>query len=168
MYNQLPDGQLVEDTPVLVKYSLTPEEERGDRAAWPWLPGTILQQVGADEFQIVVEDLAVAVRADGSKPTPRTPKNRLYFPLCFRDASEIKLIFRPARQAGRRHRRALQRRWPGRRLHHPLNAAHADELVGSALRSNLSHPASLNTRTKSDDHQRIFRLRRRRHALVLP
>ncbi len=91
MYNQLPDGQLVEDTPVLVKYSLTPEEERGDRAAWPWLPGTILQQVGADEFQIVVEDLAVAVRADGSKPTPRTPKKRLYLPLCFRDASEIKL-----------------------------------------------------------------------------
>ena len=91
MYNQLPDGQLVEDTPVLVKYPLTPEEERGDRAAWPWLPGTILQQVGADEFQIVVEDLAVAVRADGSKPTPRTPKNKLFYPLCFRDASEIKL-----------------------------------------------------------------------------
>ena len=75
----------------MVKFPRTKEEERGDRAAWPWLPGTILQQCGPDEWQVCVEDMAVAVRQDGSRPTPRTPKNRLYFPLCFRDASEIKL-----------------------------------------------------------------------------
>ena len=33
----------------------------------------------------------MAVRKDGSKPTPRTPQNNLYYPLCFRDASEMKL-----------------------------------------------------------------------------
>ena len=33
----------------------------------------------------------MAVRKDGSRPTPRTPKNRLYFPLAYRDSSEIKL-----------------------------------------------------------------------------
>jgi len=81
----------VEDTPVMVRYPRTPEQERGDRAAWPWLPGTVVQQVGPDEWQVCVEDMAVAVRKDGSKPTPRTPSNRLYYPLCFRDASEIKL-----------------------------------------------------------------------------
>ena len=91
MDHELPVGNLADETPVLVLYPRTSEEERGDRARWPWLPGTILQQVGPDEFQILVEDLAVAVRKDGSRPTPRTPKNRLYFPLCYRDASEIKL-----------------------------------------------------------------------------
>jgi hypothetical protein len=91
MYNQLPDGQLVEDTPVMVRYPRTPEEEKGDRAAWPWLPGTIVQQCGPDEFQIVVEDMAVAVRKDGSRPTPRTPKNKLFYPLAYRDSFEIKL-----------------------------------------------------------------------------
>jgi hypothetical protein len=91
MYHELPDGKLVEDTPVLVKYPRTKEEERGDRAAWPWLPGTIVQQCGPDEWRVIVEDMAVAVRKDGSKPTPRTPKNRLYYPCCFRDSSEIRL-----------------------------------------------------------------------------
>jgi hypothetical protein len=81
----------VEDMPVLVKYPRTKEEEQGDRAKWPWLPGTILQQCGPDEWRIVVEDISVAVRKDGSKPTPRTPSNRLYYPVCFRDASEIRL-----------------------------------------------------------------------------
>ena len=38
-----------------------------------------------------VEDLAVAVRQDGSRPTPRTPRRNLLYPCCFRDASEIKL-----------------------------------------------------------------------------
>jgi hypothetical protein len=90
MYNQL-DGQLVEDTPVMVRYPRTKEEERGDRARWPWLPGTIVQQAGPDEWQVCVEDMAVAVRQDGSRPTLRTPKNKLFYPLCFRDASEIKL-----------------------------------------------------------------------------
>ena len=79
------------DTPVLVKYPRSKDEERGDRAAWPWLPGTVVEQVGPDEWQVCVEDMAVAVRKDGSKPTPRTPKNKLFYPLCFRDSSEIKL-----------------------------------------------------------------------------
>jgi hypothetical protein len=91
MHRELPGGQLVEDMPVMVRYPRTIEQERGDRAAWPWLPGTIVQQVGPDEYQVCVEDMAVAVRKDGSKPTPRTPQHNLYYPLCFRDASEIKL-----------------------------------------------------------------------------
>ena len=91
MYHELPGGQLVEDTSVMVRYPRTNEEERGDRTNWPWLPGTIVQQCGPDEWQVCVEDISVAVREDGSKPTPHTPKNKLFYPLCFRDASEIKL-----------------------------------------------------------------------------
>ena len=92
MDHELPVGNLADETPVLVLYPRTSEEERGDRARWPWLPGTILQQVGPDEFQILVEDLAVAVRKDGSRPTPARRRTGCAYPLCFRDASEIKLV----------------------------------------------------------------------------
>ncbi len=90
MDHELLVGNLADETPVLVRYPRTTEEERGDRAKWPWLPGTILQQVGPDEWQVCVEDMAVAVRQDGSKPTPRTPKNKLFYPLCYRDSSELR------------------------------------------------------------------------------
>lgn len=75
---------------MFVRYPLTSEQEHGERAAWPWLPGTIVEQCGPDEWQVCIEDMSVAVRKDGSKPTPRTPRNRLYYPLCYRDSSEIK------------------------------------------------------------------------------
>ena len=80
-----------DDTPVMVRYPRTPEQLWGDRAEWPWLLGTILEQCGPDEWRVVVEDMAVAVRRDGSKPAPRTPKNRLYYPCCLRDSSELTL-----------------------------------------------------------------------------
>ena len=91
MDHELPGGQLVEDTPVFVRYPHTSEQERGDRADWPWLPGTILEQCGPDEWRVCVEDMSVAVRENGSKPTPRTPEHKLYYPCCFRNSSEIKL-----------------------------------------------------------------------------
>jgi hypothetical protein len=78
------------DMPVIVRYPRTRDEERGSREGWPWLPGTILEQCGPDEWQVCVEDITVAVREDGSKPTPRTPPDRLYYPLCFRDSSELR------------------------------------------------------------------------------
>ncbi len=84
------DGRFPDESRVEVRYQLTGEQERGDRDAWPWLPGTIERQCGPDDWQVCVEDRRVAVRKDGSRPTPRTPGNRLYYPLCFRDASEIR------------------------------------------------------------------------------
>ena len=65
---ELPDGQLADDTPSWCSSRARSEEEQGDRANWPWLPGTIVQQVGPDEWQVCVEDMAVAVRKDGSSP----------------------------------------------------------------------------------------------------
>ena len=80
-----------EDMAVEVRYPRTKQEEQGDRADWPWLPGTVLEQCGPDEWRVVVEDRSVAVRKDGSKPTRRTPERNLYYPCCFRDACEIRL-----------------------------------------------------------------------------
>ena len=78
---------------VEVRYPRTRQEENGDRSAWPWLPGSIIQQCGPDEWQVCVEDRGVAVLGDG-RPAPRNTASRnLYYPLCFRDSSEIR---RPA------------------------------------------------------------------------
>jgi hypothetical protein len=82
------DGRFPDDSPIETRFPLNQEQHDGDREAWPWLPGTIVQQVGPDEWQVCVEDIAVATRKEGSRPTPRTRRNRLYYPPCFRDSSE--------------------------------------------------------------------------------
>jgi hypothetical protein len=70
-----------DDSPVEVRYPLTAEQEAGARAAWPWLPGTVVSQCGPGEWQICVQALELAVPdADGEAT----------FPLCFRDASELR------------------------------------------------------------------------------
>jgi len=38
-----------ENSWVEVRYPLTGEQERGDRAVWPWLPGWVVAQGGLDE-----------------------------------------------------------------------------------------------------------------------
>jgi hypothetical protein len=47
MHHELSDGMLADETPVFVRYPRTSEEERGDRADWSWLPGTIIDQAVA-------------------------------------------------------------------------------------------------------------------------
>jgi hypothetical protein len=83
--NQFPAG-----TPVLVKYPLNKQEEQGDREAWPWLQGSILEQCGPNEWYVCVEVRELAIRADGNKPRKNTPPHKLYYPCCFRDSSEIR------------------------------------------------------------------------------
>jgi hypothetical protein len=79
------DGRFPDDSRVEVRYPRTRQEEHGDRAAWPWLPGSIVEQCGPDEWRVCVEDRGVAPR--------NTASRNLYYPLCFRDSSEIR---RPA------------------------------------------------------------------------
>lgn len=77
-----------EDSWVQVRYPLTSEQEHGDRAAWPWLPGWVIAQGGPDEWQICVEVPELATWDEGEA----------WYPVCFRDASEIRP---PEAQAGR-------------------------------------------------------------------
>ncbi len=91
MYHELSDGMLADETPVFVRYPRTSEEERGGRAKWPWLPGTIVEQCGPDEWQVVIEVRELATLEDGSPVPEGTADDDLYYPLCFRDSSEIKL-----------------------------------------------------------------------------
>jgi hypothetical protein len=50
----IPENNLAvsaEDEAVSGKYPRDERERQGDRAGWPWLPGTIVQQCGPDEWQ---------------------------------------------------------------------------------------------------------------------
>jgi hypothetical protein len=78
-------------TDVEVKYPRTKVEEQGDRAAWPWLPGWIVEVCGPDEWQVCVQDYALALTEDGQVPPPGIPEQDLLFPCCFRDSSEIRI-----------------------------------------------------------------------------
>ena len=84
------DGRFPYGSAVLTPYPLTPAQERGDRAGWPWLAATVAAQVGPDEWEIAVEDRRVAVTDDGTPAPGGTPEGDLYHPVVFRDASELR------------------------------------------------------------------------------
>jgi hypothetical protein len=84
------DGRFPDNSPVEVRYPRSKQEEQGDRSRWPWLPGSILEQCGADEWYVCVEVRELAVLRDGRKPPRGTPSRNLYYPCCFRDSSEIR------------------------------------------------------------------------------
>jgi hypothetical protein len=69
-----------EDSWVEVRYPLTGEQEHGDRAAWPWLPGWVVSRCGPDEWEICVQIPELATERQGET----------VFPVCFRDSSELR------------------------------------------------------------------------------
>ena len=85
-------GRFPDDSPVEVRYPRTRQEELGDRAGWPWLPGLILSQCGPDEWHVCVEARELAVLDDGSPAPAGTADGELLYPWCFRDPSEIRLV----------------------------------------------------------------------------
>jgi hypothetical protein len=89
------DGRFPDGTAVQARY---PDAGRGsgaDHDAWPWLEATVEQQCGPDEWLVTIEDRRVAELEDGTPAPTGTPDDQLLFPMCFRDASEL-------RHAGRR------------------------------------------------------------------
>jgi hypothetical protein len=60
-----------------VRYPLTREQmHRGDRTAWPWFSGTVLERCGPDEWRVRVD--ASELGEDGT------------FPVCYQAASELR------------------------------------------------------------------------------
>jgi hypothetical protein len=82
-------GSWHEDDLVEVRYPL-PDSDQRDRSSWPWLPGTILAVCGLDEWQICIEARELATLEDGRPPHHNTPEHKLFYPVCFRDSSEIR------------------------------------------------------------------------------
>ena len=69
-----------EDSWVQVRYPLTREQAHGDRVRWPWLPGWVAARCGPDEWEICVQAPELATWHEGEA----------WYPVCFRDASEIR------------------------------------------------------------------------------
>jgi hypothetical protein len=88
--HQVNDGKFPDNSPVEIRYPRNAQEEQGDRSAWPWLPGSILEQCGPDEWYVCVEVRELAVLRDGRRPPRRTASRNLYYPCCYRDSSEIR------------------------------------------------------------------------------
>ena len=65
---------------VMVRYPLTPEQEQGDRASWPWLPGWIYARVGDDEWEVVIQMEELGRQDDDGA---------MLYPSVFRSAEEI-------------------------------------------------------------------------------
>ncbi len=85
------DGTFPNGSAVEVRYPRTRQEELADRPAWPWLPGSILGQCGPDEWHVCVEVCDLATLGDGSPAPAGTADEDLFYPCCFRDASEIRV-----------------------------------------------------------------------------
>jgi hypothetical protein len=90
------DGRFPDESPVEIRHPRSKQEEQGEREQWPWLPGTILEQCGPDEWYVCVEVRELAVLRDGRRAPRGTASRNLYYPCCFRDSSEI----RPRRTPG--------------------------------------------------------------------
>jgi hypothetical protein len=80
-----------EDSRVEVKFPFNAEQEQGDREAWPWLPGWVVQVCGPDEWQVCVQAPGLGRTAEGEIPAPGVPEEEQYFPLVFRDSSELRV-----------------------------------------------------------------------------
>lgn len=84
------DGRFPSESLVDVRYPRNRHEELGDRSAWPWLPGSIVNQCGPDEWYVCVEADELVVQADGRPVPPGAWPDEVYHPCCFRDSSEIR------------------------------------------------------------------------------
>jgi hypothetical protein len=78
------------DKQVQVRFPLTAEQEAGDRNRWPWLPGWVVEVCGPNEWQVCVQAPGMGRTAEGEIPAPGVPDDELFFPVCFRDSSEIR------------------------------------------------------------------------------
>jgi hypothetical protein len=86
------DGRFPDDSPVQVWYPPkgTVGTETPQRDEWAWLPGSILGQCGPDEWHVVVEVRELVTLIDGTPVPDGTTDQDLYYPACYRDASEIR------------------------------------------------------------------------------
>ena len=81
MHDEDNDGRFPDESPVEVRYPRSKQEEQGDRERWPWLPGTIVEQCGPDEWYVCIEVRELAVLRDGRRAPRGTASRNLYYPV---------------------------------------------------------------------------------------
>jgi hypothetical protein len=77
---RFPDGAAV-----MVRFPLSGTPADAGRADWPWVAGHVVERCGPDEWLIVVDGPPELAEAP-----PDDPDGDPLFPLCFRDASELR------------------------------------------------------------------------------
>jgi hypothetical protein len=92
MPEQENDGRFPDESDVLVRYPGLGMTADHARDTWPWLPGVIENQCGPDEWLVTVYDRGLAMLEDGSPAPDGTPGEDMFYPQCFRDSSELKLV----------------------------------------------------------------------------
>ena len=80
------DGRWPDGTAVPTPFPVTPEQGRGDRDAWPWLPGTVIGQCGPDEWDVMVEVRELATLDDGTPALPGAHWGDPCYPCAYRDS----------------------------------------------------------------------------------
>lgn len=93
------DGRFPDESTVAVRYPAPgalpvrlPGTGLEDRAAWPWLPGTILAQCGPEEWRVAVEVRELATLGNGTPAPEDTADEDLYYPVCFRNPDELRSV----------------------------------------------------------------------------
>jgi hypothetical protein len=87
------DGRFPDDAVVAVRFPLEGDDP-ARRESWSWAPGMILAQCGPDEWHVQVQVRELATTDDlGRIPAPPgADEDELYYPGCFRDASELEHV----------------------------------------------------------------------------
>jgi hypothetical protein len=75
--NEDNDGRFPDESLVEVRYPRPKQEERTHRSIWPWLPGSIVEQCGPDEWYVCLDVRDLAVLRDGRR-APRGTARRTY------------------------------------------------------------------------------------------
>jgi hypothetical protein len=75
---------------VEVRYPLPGMTHEAPRDQWPWMPGEIEQQCGPDEYLVTVYARELAELEDGQPAPDGTPDDDVWYPQCYRGASEIR------------------------------------------------------------------------------
>ena len=65
MHDEDNDGRFPDDSPVEVRYPRSKQEEQGARELWPWLPGTIVERCGPNEWYVCIEVASLPCCAGG-------------------------------------------------------------------------------------------------------
>jgi hypothetical protein len=86
------DGKFPDGSSVLTPFPLRSMTAETPRESWPWITGVIEQQCGPDEWQVTITDRSMAELEDGTAAADGTPEEEVFYPGCFRDASEIRPV----------------------------------------------------------------------------
>ena len=84
------DNPFPDEADVMVRYPAPGMTAADPRENWPWMPGVIEHHCGPNEWLVTVYARKLAQLDDGTPAPDGTRGEDMWFPQCFRDASELR------------------------------------------------------------------------------